>query len=179
MFTSAANPRDQFPALKGQADVLRHFTIPLMDVFMLYSDPNNELHSSMLVAMKKSARIEEILTEHSGVVGALPAAAEFMTCTAEFLLLMQYLNRECLEQNALLFSVTIKAHVLMHSAMQSLHLNPTMGWVYMGEDFQCKMRTLMESCSAGNKPHQATAKLTKKWARAIDLTLRGAAVWRT
>ena len=179
MFTSAANPRDQYPALKGQADVLRHFVIPLMDVFMLYSDPNNELHSSMLSAMKKSARIEEILSEHSGVVGPLPAAAEFMTCTAEFLLLMQYLNRECLGQDYQLFSVTIKAHVLMHSAMQSFHMNPTMGWVYMGEDFQGTMRTLMESCSAGNKPHQATVKLTKKWARAIDVSLRGAAVWRT
>jgi len=181
MFTSPDQPTLQYPRLKGKAAELRHLTGPLLDVWESKMTDGDPLHESVRLALQKSLRAEEILDENSHHVGALSPedSRELIKVLWEFILVFQRCNSLCLAMDPpkLLFSVTIKAHVLLHCALQSQHLNPVNGWTFRGEDFQQIIRKLVESSARGNKPHSTAVKITSKWTRATDVALRGQAVW--
>jgi hypothetical protein len=153
----------------------------MMDVWTKHMDPENNLHQSIALALSYSARAEDILDENHTVC-AMPeeASHELQLVLLNFLCLFQSLHRSYLEMApaVLLFSVTVKAHMLAHLAFACKHMNPVFGWCYMGEDFMRLMRKLTGACCKGNTPVQATRKLTVRWVRACDVTLRGSDVWK-
>jgi hypothetical protein len=182
MFTSKEQPTKEYPRLKGKAAELRHFGRPLLAVWNKHMTDMDPKHVAVKKALERSVRAEDILDESSLHVGAMPhdAAQELCSTTAEFLLIFSYLNREYLsaETPVLLFSITVKAHMLMHLALQCSHMNPVTGWCYMGEDFQHVMRILTASSCRGNKPHQAAVKVANKYTQGMDVRLKGSKVWR-
>lgn len=182
MFTSKDQPTKQYPRLKGKAAELRHLGDPLLQVWRKHMNPLAPNHTDVEKALVRSVRAEEILDECSQNIGALPAEAAKELCqtTAEFLMLFSYLNRQYVSSDppVLLFSITPKAHMLMHLALSCGHMNPVTTWCYMGEDFQHVMRVLTASSCRGNKPHQAAVKMTAKYANGMDVKLRGNKVWK-
>ena len=110
--------------------------------------------------------MDEHPTEH-----ALPAAAaaEFLKTTFELLALYTALSKHYTDQHMPLFSITPKAHYLLHVALKAHIVNPRRSWCYIGEDFMQKMRTLTSSCSKGNKPSEIVLKVCQKYMRAMHL----------
>ena len=182
MLTSKDQPTKEYPRLKGKAAELRHFGRPLLAVWNKHMTPVDPTQKAVKKALERSVRAEEILDECSRHVGAMPddAAKELCSTTAKMLLILSYLDREYMsaEPPVLLFSITVKAHMLMHLALQCSHMNPVTGWCYMGEDFQHIMRVLTASSCRGNKPHQAAVKMATKYTRGMDVRLKGNQVWR-
>ena len=181
MFTDPEHPHQTFPRLKGKASELRHFGKPLLDVWDAHKDEEDPTHQTVRLALAASVRAKEILDENSTSV-TLPeeAAAELKDILLQFLCLFGALHRQFLDQDppVLYFSITIKDHMMAHIAHSCYHLNPAFCWCYMGEDFQALMRKLVQSSIRGNTPTQAARKVTGKWARAVDLELRGPLVWK-
>ena len=181
MFINPDRPDQEFPRLKGKASELRHFGKPLLEVWNKYKTDGDNTHDSVSLCLAASVRAEEILDEHS-TIPALPeeAAEELKDILLQFLCLFAALHREFIDASpsVLYFSVTIKAHMLAHIAHSCYFLNPTVGWCYLGEDFQHLMRILVQSSVRGNTPTQAARKVTGKWNRAVDLEMRGASIWR-
>lgn len=182
MFTSHEQPTKQYPRLKGKAAELRHFGDPLLAVWKKHMNPVDPTHKAVQRGLERSVRAEEILDECSKDIGTMPATAARELCqvVVEFLMVFSFLHKEFLDSEppVLLFSVTIKAHMLMHLALQSSHFNPVTGWCYMGEDFQHVMRVLTASSCKGNKPWQAAVKMTAKYARGVDVNLKRDRIWK-
>ena len=61
--------------------------------------------------------------------------------------------------------------------ISSLYLNPALTWCYQQETFMGVVRPLVSSSSRGNSGVSACNAATSKWARAIDMHLRGAEEW--
>ena len=62
-----------------------------------------------------------------------------------------------------LFNMTIKAHYLAHTILQSQWLNPKLGWCYSGEDFMQHTRRLMHRCTVGNTAERAGVKFASQY----------------
>ena len=56
------------------------------------------------------------------------------------------------------FDMTIKAHYLAHTLLQSEWLHPKYGWCYNGEDFMQHTKRLHARCTHGNSGAQSTMK---------------------
>ena len=67
--------------------------------------------------------------------------------------------------------------ILVHAAMRASEMNPRLGWCWLGEDFMCRMRQLMSSCTRGVKPADVGQKVARKWLRFMHLNLTGHAGW--
>lgn len=181
MFTCEDKPSSAYPKLKGKAGELRHIGWPLFDAWSRHMDSDNDVHQSIALALRCSARAEDILDEnHTVCVMPEECSNQLKNVILDFLCLFQFLHRHFSDLNPamLLFSVTIKAHMLAHSALTAHHLSPVFGWCFMGEDFMRLMRKLAGACCRGNAPAQATRKLTDRWTRAVDVSLRGNDIWK-
>ena len=58
-----------------------------------------------------------------------------------------------------LFDITIKTHLVCHSAKESRHINPRLVWCFSGEDYMRRSQELAQSCVRGNKPYDVTNKM--------------------
>ena len=176
MFTDPKKPAGSFPKLKGKAAECRHFGKALVGVWHKHSDPGNEHHQLVSLALHKNNEAEQILTDNTAV-SALPhdEAKRLKDTLFDFLAIFQYLNREYANMTppVLLFGVTIKAHMLAHIALTCHHLNPVKGWCYQGEDFMHVMRIMTSACCKGNTPAGAARKLMTRWVLAMEFRFRG------
>ena len=108
--------------------------------------------------MKLNSKIEALLDFHSDSV-ALPSEAA-KKCVQHAFVMTQLQSEisgyfaddeDCDE---VLFNLTGKNHMVLHSVMLSSFLHPWMVWCFMGEDFMRKVQKIGESCVRGL---QATA----------------------
>ena len=51
----------------------------------------------------------------------------------------------------LLFNITIKCHMLLHSILKARHMHPHKSWCYSGEDLMHRTRIVCRSCVIGVK----------------------------
>ena len=58
------------------------------------------------------------------------------------------------------FNMTAKSHMLMHIALLSEHVHPTLGWCFQSEGFMRVVQRLLQSCVRGNTAVQAMGKAT-------------------
>ena len=73
-----------------------------------------------------------------------------------------------------LFNVTFNHHALLHIAFNSRWTNPRKTACWMGEGFMRVSKLLMQPCLFGHSLEATSAKITKKFLRAMDFTFRNA-----
>ena len=161
MFCNAEYPDKFYPRLKGKAAETRNLARPLLEVWRLHMDRTSMQHKQIELALDYSGRMEEIVDGHSGTP-RLPRAAREELLEKGFLFL-QLFNALADHYSRLapakrLFNMTIKAHYLAHTILQSQWLNPKLGWCYSGEDFMQHTRRLMHRCTVGNTAERAGVK---------------------
>ncbi len=179
MFTDPKKPKESYPRLKGKGAELRHLGPALLQVWEKHADPANENHAMVTAAMEASIACEQVLSDHPNCsVLPEPSQSEFRENLFNFLAFFQALNKIYTDDNVLLFSITIKAHMLAHIALQAEHSNPVKGWCYMGEDSMKFMRQLTQTSCKHNTPMGATRKVAERWVLGFDARLRGHNVFK-
>jgi hypothetical protein len=171
MFTDPKKPWGAFPRLKGKAAEVKTFGAALMHVFQSKMVPGEVHHRQILLLLKMSVRLEQIMVEQREAIRFDPPVAdEFFQCAIAYAQLASALARRYNSVGISMFDITIKMHYLVHGAYRARHLNPRLGWCYGGEDFQNKVKRLGQSCVRGTAPWQLSVKFVTKYV--FGLTLR-------
>ena len=126
-------------------------------------DGAGEAHAMMvrvMLALRCSRDLDAILDDHLEHVRLPePVAADLLDKTLLFCQLTSELTDV---RGHRLFNVTQKFHILIHCAMRAADMNPRLGWCWLGEDYMCRMRMLIGSCTRGVKPEDVGKKIVRK-----------------
>ena len=179
MFTDPKHPNDEYPKLKGKGAELRHLGKALLADWLKHANPHDRKHAMVTAAMEASVACEQALSDHPNYsVLPEPDRSDFEQNLWSFLAYFQALHSMCKDEGVLLFSVTIKAHMLAHTALQSEYMNPVKGWCFMGEDMMHFMRQLTSASCKGNTPMAAARKVVQRWSMGFDARLKGHDVFK-
>ena len=163
-------PTAKLLTLRGKAAEIRSLARPLLTLWARYMKDTIEVHRKVHVLLKLNWRIEELLDLHKFAYRfPAAAAANFRDSMNGMLLLQQQLKVHFEDNEPKLFVSTEKSHFLQHLALESHCLSPRMTWCFSGEDFQRRVQTLMESCTRGQAPGQASVKMASRYRIALHL----------
>ena len=161
-----------FPLLKGRASQIRHLGPPLLAAFTELMDQDLQEHRWMRHAVNCSVKIEAILDDHRDAF-VLPKAVakkfeEYIFDGLTFLTKLR--NHFGVETR--LFHITIKAHYLMHIALQAHFINPRLAWCYGGEDFMGIFKKIIACSQRGTPMRQWSSRSMLKYAMGLSILLQ-------
>ena len=163
---------DQFPRLKGKATEVRHLIAPLVSIWQNCMDPHDEGHRMVLLALRASWRIEQILTDNVQRTVFPPGVAkEYEECMFAYMATFNACARHYNSHAEYVFDITQKCHFMQHIRIDGAHLNPRKGWCYANESYMNIVRRLGSSCCKGNKAWQVTSKFGRKYRRAMHMVM--------
>ena len=169
---------DHFPKLKGKAAEVRYFVIPLLIVFQRHMPADSVIHRQVLLALRCSLIMEQILDEHAAeFVWAPQHADRFLQAALDFLSLQTGLGAHFQQQGRLLFLTTIKSHVPLHIALLARHQSPRLAWCYAGEDMMHRMRSMVGAAQRGTNPVLVVPKVMRKYLWAISYDVAAERGW--
>ena len=172
MFHNPEKPNDNFPKLKGRAAEVKTMTTALCEIWNFYADMNDMVHKQIGLALRKSARLDAIMTENTQEYKLSPgAAAEWQKCVFVYLACQSAAAKHFGGLGDLLFDVTPKSHGLCHLGHDCVHLNPRRGWCYAGEHMMHTMRTVGSSCCRGCKADAVSRKIMVKYREGMHLQM--------
>lgn len=161
--------------MRGKAAELKGLGAPLLFLWEKYMNPGLDVHRKVRLLLKLNCKMEAIVDTYSDCF-KLPAeiAAEFLDACWVMYELEKELHQHFLDDedcDKKLFSLTSKAHMVMHSAMLSGTISPRLIWCFMGEDFMRKIQKLAESCVRGVKGTNVSQKMTMHYRLALHMEL--------
>ena len=163
-------PAQKLLTLRGKAAEIRSLARPLLTLWARYMSDTIAVHKKIHVLLKLNWRIEELLEQHKFVYRFPPdAAANFRDSVNGMQLLQAQLCEHFEDNEPRLFRSTEKSHFLQHLALEAQYLNPRMVWCFSGEDMQRKVQALMESCTRGQGPGQASVKMAARYRVALHM----------
>ena len=178
MFTKPSRWRNTMPKLKGRAVEIKHLGPALLYAFQRIHDPTDDYHKSIVLALKMSVKMDKIIDDHpSEFVLPATAARDFKAACFvylnQFTLLADHYNKD----GAMIFNLTVKAHMLAHVGMRCDQLNPRRAWCFTGERLMLLIRRIVQSCSKGTTLADHNVKFTEKYRHAMHLVLIGSDRW--
>ena len=163
---------NKFPNLKGKAHHIRHFGPNLLRACKHFLTEADLTHRLIMKFIKASIDMETLLDQHKDAfVLATEHAETFTKLTYKYLHFLNALRTE-FGDRAALFHITPKCHYLVHIALDSLYLNPRLGWCYMGEDFIGKFKMLVASQQVATSHMDVENKVAMKYLSGLDFELR-------
>ena len=167
--------------LKGRAAEIKHLGSVLGHVWAELMDPGDALHVTVKLALQNNRRMDEILQDNPGP-NKLPTAvaADFLETTHRFLTLYQEASRLVVDGVAAgnippgitFFSITVKAHVLLHCALQAGWAHPFRTYCFAGEDFMKHSKRLIGACCRAMSAQHVSSKFAEKYVLALDTSFR-------
>ena len=150
MFSNATNWRNKFPKLKGKAAEVKQLVPALLHAWGQIKDPLNDLHTAITLGLRASLKLDRILDEYSTEFMFPPdVALEFEAVAFVYLNHFSLLAERFNIDGDQLFDVTVKCHMLAHTAMRASELNPRRTWRYNGERFMLLMRRIVQASVRG------------------------------
>ena len=161
-----------FSTLKGKAGEIKGIAAPLLSIWTDGMTEGIPLHNNVRDLLQASVDMDQILDDHPHD-HRLPGdvSDKFVLAAVKYCQLCNALYRHGDED---LFNVTFKHHALLHIALNSRWTNPRKTACWMGEDFMRVSKRLMQPCLFGHNLEATSAKITKKFLRAMDFTFRNA-----
>ena len=96
------------------------------------------------------------------------AALEFNAATFVYLNPLSLLAERFNIDGDQLLDVTVKCHMLAHTAMRASDLNPRRAWCYSGERFMLVMWRTVQATVRGTKPIGVGSKVVLKYRYALN-----------
>ena len=166
MFSKANDPEGAFPRLKGRAGEVKHLSKALLFVFDNNKDPDSQIHAMISLLMRRFIAMDDILDAYPPhVYPKLPLeeAAAFENAGFEALACLTHVADHFMRVEPLqLFNITIKAHYIVHIAVNAKFLNPRMAMCYGNEDYMHHMKRLVSMSIRGTKASDASKKISDK-----------------
>jgi len=121
MFTTGTTPK-----LKGKAAEVKCLGPVLVKVFEAYMNANLDLHRKILTMLQLSAHLDSIIDASVGEFALSQEAADDLVATGcSYLALFYEVSDTFKDETVALFSLTAKAHYLMHICLLSRSCNFT------------------------------------------------------
>ena len=135
-----------------------------------------DVHKKIKLMLQFNCQMESILDTYADCFKLPPdEAKQFLKCGFVMYQLQTDLHQHFQVDDGCaktLFSVTSKAHMVMHSCLLSANISPRMVWCFMGEDFMRKIQRLAESCVRGVRSTKVSHKMTMHYRLALHLQLQ-------
>ena len=178
MFCRPANWRTGFPKLKGRAAEIKHFIPALSYAWGKIMTSGNNLHEMISIALRANHEMDKILDDHpTHFVLPTDVADNFVTHAMLFLNQYTTLAEEYNKDGAMVFNLTVKAHLVCHIALRCHSLNPRRSWCFSGERMMLLVRKLGQSCVSGTRPWNVGDKILVKYRHALNFVLQEAGRW--
>lgn len=160
----------RFPKMRGKAAEVRHLAQPISALWKHFMNDAILLHRQIDLLLRLNAGFEILLDDHRDCF-ALPleAATKLADMAFSMMQLCVQLAENFVEQGIPLFDLTVKAHFVMHIAMQSGHINPRLTWCFRGEDMMRKVQELLQSSVRGNNGAMAFGKMISRYRLGLHL----------
>ena len=123
MFTTGSTPK-----LKGKANEIKHLGPVLVKVWSAYMSQRMDLHKKVLTMLQLSAHLDVIVDATPGFGFDHASAVDLVSTGFAYLALFYEMSAEFKDEPVALFSLTAKAHYLMHICLLSRSCN-FIGWV--------------------------------------------------
>ena len=140
--------RNKTHKLRGKAAEIKYFGVVLLWVWNKYMNQALAIHRQISLMLQMNLRMETILTLcRDCTVLTDGYAEEFKQCAFDMAQLNSQVSEHFLEdEEANLFVVTTKLHMVMHCALLAKHINPRLVWCFSGEDMMKHGQILASSC---------------------------------
>jgi hypothetical protein len=181
MFTDPLKPHKSFPKLKGKAYEVKLALEAVQEACKEFMTATNVTHAMIMEALGLSIKMGEILSINaSDFCWPESVSDDYIDKAFSFLVLFSALSshfKDLKDKHGFpskLFNVTIKCHMLAHSALMSRHMNPRISWCYSGEDLMQKMRALTHSVVFGNVMQNVCWTMLRKYRCGMNLKAKAA-----
>ena len=132
--------------MRGKAAELKGLCFPLLDLWKAHMNTSFTIHRKIKLMLQLNCQMETILDTYSDSFKLpMDAAKEFLKCG----FLMYEFQKELhahfqMDEGCTktIFSVTSKAHMVLHSCLLSGMVSPRLVWCFMAEDFILYCKTL-------------------------------------
>ena len=114
--------------LKGKANEIKHLGPVLVKVWSAYMSQRMDLHKKVLTMLQLSAHLDVIIDATPGFGFDHASAVDLVSTGFAYLALFYEMSAEFKDEPVALFSLTAKAHYLMHICLLSRSCN-FIGWV--------------------------------------------------
>ena len=163
-----------FPKLKGRAIWVRNLTPALLHVFKEVMVHDNTQHRLIRLCMERLKAMDEVVEANkSEFTFSKDVAASFLQMTYDFLSANNALADFFHNQNIMLFHITIKYHYLVHIALRSVGVSPSLAWCYGGESFLKHIKRICRQASFGTRMEKLSDKIIEQWMCGMHQMLSG------
>ena len=140
--------------------------------------PGDKLHQHVRLALEHNMMMDDILDRFPDENKLPPRRADDLVMASHvFLTQYQEAAREVTARVAAgtmsgaitFFDITVKAHVLLHIAVQSRWMNPRKTSCWAGEDYMMHCKRLLGVCTRSVKAQNVCNKFLAKYVMALDL----------
>ena len=166
-FCDPASPQATYPRLKGSGCEVKDLLLPLQYVWAKYMDDELREHHLIKEMLSHQADIQSILSDFATEPVLPPQVSKDFQLATDLLLKKYVIVAQAADaREELLFSIVPKHHWMWHLAHRSQYLNPRRGNTMVDEDFVGHVKTLVQACVHGTKPHMVPIKVAEKmvWA---------------
>ena len=168
-FCKEASPDEHYPVLKGKGGEICHVVGPILDAWSSLAPvgvPHKRLIQEVLT---HQLELQQILHDHRDEYFLpAPEVIAFRRHINLFSRKYQQLAAEADAQAQLLWNQPTKFHWLWHLGERSQYLNPRRGNTMLDEDYVGRMKTLIQSCSAGTELDQMPVKAIETYGYVFD-----------
>lgn len=159
------------PKLRGKAIEIKHFG-PVLQAVWLEFGKGSPWYDQLSLVLDLNNQLDQILDSHPvSHYCCLPeeVAAQFLENAKAVAQVTKAVSQSCKASGINAFSVTSKAHDLIHIAMLSKYVHPILTSCFDGEDYMKVVQRLMQSCIRGNNFWQAPVKATSHYRLAMHI----------
>ena len=130
MFVRKSGP----PKLTGKAAEVHHLHKVILQLWLRHYNEHIAVHRQILLLLRLSSKIEDLLDEYRQDVALPPGAAKdlFDSCSS-MCHLQSLLYDHFSQEDVQLFNYTLKTHDIIHLAAHSHQINPRLVWNFCGE----------------------------------------------
>ena len=161
--------------LRGKAAELKGLCFPLLDLWKAHMNTNLSIHRKIKLMLQLNCQMETILDTYSDCYKLpMDVAKEFLKCG----FLMYEFQKELRAHFQMdegctktVFSLTSKAHMVLHACLLSGMVSPRLVWCFMAEDFMRRVQRLGECCVRGVKNTNVSQKMMQHYRLGLDLEL--------
>ena len=158
------------PKLRGKAGEIRHFADIIVRLWQRHMSGELLVHKQIHLLLKLSARMEQLITDNREEIAfPPPEARKFATACQEMLSLHAVLANHFAEEEADLFTLTSKCHMLQQISLLAGCINPRLVWRFSGEDMQNRAQQLAQASVKGNNAASAVNKIVRHYRLAMQI----------
>ena len=171
LFTNPDKHNDHYPKLKGKANEIKHLVEPLLRVWIMCCDDENDMHKAVTIVLKHLVAIINLMDEHAhDAFMSVDNAKKLRTRIDDFLIAYTALCTFADAAGHHLWNVTPKFHWLWHLGVRAYWLSPRRSACWLDETFVGVVKRIAAKSTRGCALHKVPrAVMTKyRWGRHAD-----------